>query len=72
MTHHSQHPLGGYQGDDPPPKRRKKPRNFLFLLSKPYTIRVAKAPRAPQRPRDNEPENSYAPGLRKLYSLPYP
>jgi hypothetical protein len=71
MTHHSQHPLGGYQGDDPPPRVSKKPRSFLFLRSKPCTVQVAKAPRAPQRPRDNELENSYAPGLRKLYSLPH-
>ena len=70
MTHHSQHPLGGYQGDDPPPSI-KKTRSFLFLRGKPCTVQVAKAPRALQRPRDNELENSYAPGLQKLYSLPY-
>jgi len=71
MTHHSQHPLGGYQGDDPAPQALKKTRSSLFLLSKPCTVRVAKAPPTPQRPGDNELENSYAPGLRKFYSLPH-
>jgi hypothetical protein len=68
MTHHSQHPLGGYQGDDPPPEYRKNQEVFFS-----YVVNLArfKAPRAPQRPRDNELENSYAPGLRKLYSLPH-
>jgi hypothetical protein len=31
MTHHSQHPLGGYQGDDPPPPSIEKTKKFSFL-----------------------------------------
>jgi hypothetical protein len=32
MTHHSQHPLGGYQGDDPPPEYRKNQEVFFSYV----------------------------------------
>jgi len=33
MTHHSQHPLGGYQGDDPPKYRKSKEIFSSYLVN---------------------------------------
>jgi len=38
MTHHSRYPLGGYQGDDPPPNVRKAKK-----FSLPYLVNLARS-----------------------------